>query len=746
MDEKLQALLTDIRRQLHATPTLPYDTSTESKKADGLIKLETQSYNYHLQLQDLYRALPTHFIEFNGVGNKEIVAFPTNQQDYLWKILAFSSPSSPYLDSDLLISRCVNVQKTRNIYNFNDYATKEIWQSQHLQSWARAEHPSLIVIQGNSQSIRRLEQFSLEITTQLRERYPTIFVLSEPTSRDYFLNQGELEVLRQLAIQALRLVSTPIPAGFLVDMFVRFQEASTSRDWFDILERIFQFTPSLFLVVDFSAMDSRINRATAWPFDFEQLITRLNSNASTRLWVMLLLSSHRISLWNLDAPVINKKLPIASWKTLGRSGQEDSHTALSSEAPSPPDNDLIMGTSEGEQSNQRREASPVRLVARSHVDNAERGADPMDISGVARSCSYLNTTTAESSSHAAPCSPSHRRDFAIAIFCALTLESDAVEPLFDQYWDMHAYGKSEGDMNTYSVGMVGRHNVVLVHMPGMGKGNAATAAANCRASFPGIRLALVVGICGGVPFMNNLTEIILGDVVISDGLVHYDFGRQFPDGFRRKETMLDNARKQPEEVRSFLSKLKGRRSRRILSERSNLHLNTLHQELGDCAAYPGTPQDRLFEPTYRHRHQLASMCADCQASDGGMGLACDTARALTCEDLGCDLGRLVPRQRHHQITSSIASYHPIIHFGTFASGDKVMKSGEHRDQIARQEDIIAFEMEGAGIWEIFPCVIIKGVCDYADSHKNKKWQDFAAATAAACMKAFLEDWALRARQ
>jgi hypothetical protein len=36
--------------------------------------------------------------------------------------------------------------------------------------------------------------------------------------------------------------------------------------------------------------------------------------------------------------------------------------------------------------------------------------------------------------------------------------------------------------------------------------------------------------------------------------------------------------------------------------------------------------------------------------------------------------------------------------------------------------------------------VIKGACDYADSHKNKVWQRYAAATAAACMKAFLDNW------
>jgi nucleoside phosphorylase len=82
----------------------------------------------------------------------------------------------------------------------------------------------------------------------------------------------------------------------------------------------------------------------------------------------------------------------------------------------------------------------------------------------------------------------------------------------------------------------------------------------------------------------------------------------------------------------------------------------------------------------------------------------------------------------------------MIHYGMIASGDTVMKSGEHRDIIAASDNVIAFEMERAGVWDIFPCVVIKGICDYADSHKNKGWQNYAAATAAACMKAFLKEW------
>ncbi|KAM6513155.1 hypothetical protein FALCPG4_015620 [Fusarium falciforme] len=121
--------------------------------------------------------------------------------------------------------------------------------------------------------------------------------------------------------------------------------------------------------------------------------------------------------------------------------------------------------------------------------------------------------------------PTSGGDFEIAIICALTLEADAVEALFDHRWsdDRPCYDKSRGDYNTYSTGSFGPHNIVLIYMPGMGKSNAASAASNCRGTFPNIKLAIVVGVCGIVPSAGS-DEIVLGDVVVSDGIIQYDLG------------------------------------------------------------------------------------------------------------------------------------------------------------------------------------------------------------------------------
>ena len=53
------------------------------------------------------------------------------------------------------------------------------------------------------------------------------------------------------------------------------------------------------------------------------------------------------------------------------------------------------------------------------------------------------------------------------------------------------------------------------------------------------------------------------------------------------------------------------------------------------------------------------------------------------------------------------------------------------------EDCICFEMEAAGLVDSFPCLVIRGVSDYADSHKNDRWQGYAAAVASAYAKELL---------
>ncbi|KAL2858224.1 hypothetical protein BJX68DRAFT_252860 [Aspergillus pseudodeflectus] len=317
--------------------------------------------------------------------------------------------------------------------------------------------------------------------------------------------------------------------------------------------------------------------------------------------------------------------------------------------------------------------------------------------------------------------PTSRSHFSIAIFCALPLEADAVSELFDETWneDGKRFGRAAGDDNAYTFGNILHHNVVLIHMAGMGKAAASQAASSVRSSYPEIKLALIVGVCGGVPsYSEGKEDLILGDVVISDGIMQYDFGRR---------------------LRGFLAKLKGVRRRERLEAKLLENVEGLQNTLGSTrAGYPGIDKDELYHEAYRHKHRNPSSCKTC-AYEEKDDLMCEQARLLTCQQVGCQKSRLVQRKRLLEASADGVIPKPRVHFGFVGSGDTVIKSGHHRDLTAAQHNLIAFEMEASGIWDNLPCLVIKGVCDYADSHKNKHWEHYAAATAAACMKAVLEE-------
>jgi nucleoside phosphorylase len=145
----------------------------------------------------------------------------------------------------------------------------------------------------------------------------------------------------------------------------------------------------------------------------------------------------------------------------------------------------------------------------------------------------------------------------------------------------------------------------------------------------------------------------------------------------------------------------------------------------------------LFKPNYLHKHYgPSSECLEYAANADGV---CDQAFEKGCDELGCgqEESDLESRLRLENLQR------PAVHFGLVASGDTVMRSGADRDAIAARDTVIAFEMEGAGMWEMLracSCLIVKSVCDYADSHKNKKFQPYAAAVVAATARALLERW------
>lgn len=299
------------------------------------------------------------------------------------------------------------------------------------------------------------------------------------------------------------------------------------------------------------------------------------------------------------------------------------------------------------------------------------------------------------------------RDYTAGWICALPVEMAAARGMLDEVHD-HLPSHPH-DNNNYNFGRVGPHNVVIACLPAgvTGTISATRVAIQMLSTFTGLRFGLMVGIGGGVPSEEN--DIRLGDVVVSKptgtfgGVIQYDFGKTVQEGVFVRTGSLNRP---PDVLLTALANLQARHmmeKHELLSHLSRMV--TRYPDMKTQFAYPGAGHDWLYEAEYDHPRANP-----------------------TCSQ--CDRGKLVDRK----IRTSAA---PAIHYGLIASGDQVMRYGATRDRLRRELDILCFEMEAAGLMDSFPCIVIRGICDYSDSHKNKRWQPYAAAVAAAYAKELL---------
>jgi ankyrin repeat protein/nucleoside phosphorylase len=294
------------------------------------------------------------------------------------------------------------------------------------------------------------------------------------------------------------------------------------------------------------------------------------------------------------------------------------------------------------------------------------------------------------------------KDYTVACICPMAVELAPVEAMLEE---LHPTLNTSRSQNVYTLGSIGGHNIVVAVMPEIGNNCAAIVATQLVNDFPSIRFGLLVGIGGGIP---GEDDIRLGDVVVSrptatfGGVVQYDMGKFVTNGTFQRTGAL---RKPPAILSANVEKLKAQhRMHGIQIRRHLLAMVEKFPMLEFEYTNPGTEHDRLFKFTYTHR------------------------RGQTCYD--CDLTELVHREER-------APDGPMIHYGTIGSANAVIKDSVMRDRLQQDSGIICVEMEAAGLIETFPCLVIRGICDYADSHKNKRWQPYAAATAAAYMKDML---------
>lgn len=266
------------------------------------------------------------------------------------------------------------------------------------------------------------------------------------------------------------------------------------------------------------------------------------------------------------------------------------------------------------------------------------------------------------------------------------------------------FERDADDEYLYSLGSIGRHNVAIVCLPAGSIGNnpAAVVSMQMRVTFKGIRLGLMVGIGGGVPCKE--VDIRLGDVVVSQphntfaGVVQYDAGKAIPGGLERTGSLNS-----PPQV--LLGAINTVQANYLLGESK---LSTYISKLADFPAFQrnSAGPDILFDAGYDH-----------------------VVGGRTCDQ--CDASR-------QEVRPPRDSEKVVVHYGTIASGNQVMRNATERNRISSKlGGVLCFEMEAAGLMNNFPCLVIRGICDYADSHKNKRWQPYAAGTAAAYAKEVL---------
>ena len=218
-----------------------------------------------------------------------------------------------------------------------------------------------------------------------------------------------------------------------------------------------------------------------------------------------------------------------------------------------------------------------------------------------------------------------REDYQIAIICALGIESKAIIGIFDKIHEtsVNLWCKTNGDHNAYTTGRIGKHNVVLTYMPGLGKANTSTVASTIRTTFRNIILALVVGICGGAPCTlgKDPKDIHLGDVVISTEIKQTDLGRNYSDSFIAKTSNEGNLGLPAKSVQSFLNKLQNLHS--SLETKTHIGTQALLRHFDYQA--PDVKSEILYDSNYLHKHHEPSngpQRSICSSSPAAMARKC----------------------------------------------------------------------------------------------------------------------------
>ncbi|KAM4059768.1 phosphorylase superfamily protein [Hirsutella rhossiliensis] len=292
--------------------------------------------------------------------------------------------------------------------------------------------------------------------------------------------------------------------------------------------------------------------------------------------------------------------------------------------------------------------------------------------------------------------------YTIGWISALRLESVAAQEFLDEEHKAIEWQHPD-DGNHYTLGSIGKHNVVMAVLPTGDNGIAAATmvAKDLKHTFSNVRVCLMVGIGGGMP--SDRHDIRLGDVVVSapsyhepsgnhGGVVQYDYGKTIEARCFQSTHYLNRP---PTALLTALNALQTRYERKG---------NNIEASIGEIIK---------ASPRLRKKYGRPDQSTD---------------KLYSSRDRS-----LVDRPERGDDDDN-----PAVHEGLIASAESFMENARVRDELAEELDVLCFEMEAAGLMNTFPCMVIRGICDYADARWHvTEWRGYAAMAAAAVAKDLL---------
>ncbi|KAI9376192.1 nucleoside phosphorylase domain-containing protein [Aspergillus egyptiacus] len=312
---------------------------------------------------------------------------------------------------------------------------------------------------------------------------------------------------------------------------------------------------------------------------------------------------------------------------------------------------------------------------------------------------------------------------------------------------------AHGDENTYILGRIGVHNIVIACISNPGLYSASLTTCSMLSTFANIRFVLLVGVGVGAgappppppppshqpsyPLGGRTGEhdIRLGDVVVSQpegahgGVLDIGAGR-WEENEEERFVVESHLNKPPRVLLNAAERL--RSDHAIGMGEMGAYIRRVCEKAARTYHVPGREEEE--ERLFAREAGPASNSSDAEGRDGCLNYAGN-------HDCGpCEPGAAHQEQHLLLPRPQRASNAPAIHHGLIASGNAAVVSARMRDNLRDQYGVCCFETEAAAVMDVVPTLVVRGIASYADEHGHagsRRWEAYAALTAAAYAKDLL---------